>query len=172
MNCKEGTQIIMHQIRELLDSIDQETYTRPLEVFNGSTIGQHFRHAIEFYSCLAKGLGSGLVDYASRDRDLLAETVPSYAASRLEQLGENISDHDDQMPLEVLAEFTTDSKAERPLVSSSLGRELMFAHDHAIHHLAIIKIGLRMAAPQLELNQNIGVAPSTIKHRERQPVAK
>ncbi|MEY3367415.1 MAG: hypothetical protein RI973_570 [Bacteroidota bacterium] len=162
----------MRQIRELLECIDQETFTRPLEVFNGSTIGQHFRHVIEFYACLAKGLDAGLVDYAARDRDLLAETVPSCAASTLEQLGEIISLHDDHMRLGVLAEFATDTHQERPLVSSSLGRELMFAHDHAIHHLAIIKIGLRMAAPQLELNQNIGVAPSTIKHRERQPVAK
>lgn len=171
MNCKEGTQNIICQIQELLELIDQDTFTKPLDIYHGSTIGQHFRHLIEFYSCLVKGLGVGLVDYSDRDRDPLVETLPSHAAGILNQLGESLARHEEGMALAVLTEFTADSREKRQVVSSSFGRELMFAHDHAIHHLAIVKIGLAAALPGLELQHHFGVAPSTIKHRERQAAA-
>lgn len=166
MNCIDGTRGMMHQIRSLLHVMDGDTYSAPLELFNGSTIGQHFRHIIDFYSCLARGLEVGVVDYSARERDWLAETVPTVAAQLLERLEHSLLERDEGLPLGVLAEFTPDARQDRPLVNSSLGRELMFAHDHAVHHLAMIRIGLRVAAPGLEIEQSIGVAPSTIKHRD------
>jgi hypothetical protein len=52
------------------------------------------------------------------------------------------------------------------LVSSTVGRELIYNIEHTIHHLAIVKIALKAILPSLELPEHFGVAPSTIRHRQ------
>jgi len=42
---------------------------------------------------------------------------------------------------------------------------LLFFYDHAIHHLAIIKIGLLCHFPHVQAEKDLGVSPSTIKAR-------
>jgi hypothetical protein len=32
--------------------MDTAQYTQPLTVFNGSSLGQHVRHTVEFFQCL------------------------------------------------------------------------------------------------------------------------
>ena len=51
-------------------------------------------------------------------------------------------------------------------LASSVGRELGFAAHHAIHHLAMIKIGLRCHFPHIQIDRDLGVSPSTIKARK------
>ena len=43
-------------------------------------------------------------------------------------------------------------------------RKPMYAYDHAVHHLAMIKIGMKEACPAVRVGKNIGAAPSTVKH--------
>jgi hypothetical protein len=38
-------------------------------------------------------------------------------------------------------------------------------YDHAVHHLAIIKIGIRCSFPQWIIDRDLGVSPSTLKAR-------
>jgi hypothetical protein len=53
----------------------------------------------------------------------------------------------------------------RPMATSSIGRELLYAYDHAVHHLAIIKLGIKAEIPDVEIDSNIGVAASTLRHQ-------
>lgn len=164
MNCKQGTEIIIHQMNEVLGKLDSKTYSQPLALFNGSSIGQHFRHIVDFYGCLVRSAGDGRVDYANRERDLLVETEPSHAAAVLLEFFAKISTLDESGPVEIVADFSSDFNEERPVVQSSIARELMYAYDHAVHHLAMIKMGLKATSPNLEVDPNLGVAPSTVKH--------
>lgn len=164
MNCKQGTDIIIEQMMELLGMIDIDSYARPLQLFNGSSIGQHFRHIIDFYGCVDRGIAVGRIDYAERQRDHRVETEPDYAQGVLQQLNEKLSKVDEFSQVEVVADFSADLNSSRPVVSSTSGRELMYAYDHAVHHLAMIKIGLKVACPEVSINKNLGVAPSTVKH--------
>ncbi len=164
MNCKQGTDIIILQMTDLLGKIDAGTYAQPLSIFNGSSIGQHFRHIIDFYTCLLKGVEEGRVDYAKRERDVQVETQPLQAAKVLSGCAAKVAGMNEQASLEVIADFSAELNEDRPVVVSTVGRELMYAYDHAVHHLAMIKMGLRAACPELEINQAIGVAPSTLKH--------
>ena len=65
--------------------------------------------------------------------------------------------------VKVKVDFSSDPLVTRPMVLSTVGRELMYAFDHATHHLAIIRIGLKECMPDLELDKDFGKAPSTIK---------
>jgi hypothetical protein len=164
MDCKEGALEIGQQILQLLDQISPEQYASPLGILNEASPGQHFRHIIEFYHCLFTGMDSGMVDYASRNRDHRLEQDLDYAILAYQKLKEGLSGLNENAVISVKADF---SASQRPVVQSTVGRELMFAYDHAVHHLAIIKIGLQHSIPGLKLDQHLGVAPSTVKYNRR-----
>lgn len=165
MNCKEGVRQIAGQIVELLDGIERPDYARPLNVFNGSTLGQHFRHILEFYRCLLDGVEEGLIDYAGRRRDPRIEQDPRHAQIAFQDIMQAISRLDEEKTVLTKADFSSAEGDARPLVRSSVGRELMFAYDHAVHHLALIEIGLRLGVSKAKVDPNLGVAPSTVKYR-------
>jgi hypothetical protein len=162
-HAKQAIQLIVDQIDHLLGQIAPHDYRRPLEEFDGSTLGQHFRHILEFFQCLDKGVAGGMVDYASRERNLLFEDNPAIAAAAFEDFLRMLDTRSGEQRLEVKAEFGGN---DRPVYQSTLGRELLFVYDHAIHHLAIIKIGIRCQFPEISINKDLGVSPSTIKARQ------
>ncbi|MCF8282636.1 MAG: DinB family protein [Bacteroidales bacterium] len=149
---------------DLLGRIATESYAKPLQLFNGSSIGQHFRHIVDFYGCLNRGLLEGRVDYSLRQRDPRVETEPVYAAEILSAYFEQMKTADEAADVEVVADFSSELNETRPVVLSTVGREMMYAYDHAVHHLAMIKMGLKATSPTLEVDKNLGVAPSTVKH--------
>jgi uncharacterized damage-inducible protein DinB len=165
MDCKKGNKAIIQQITQLLRTIDQPTYAKPLDIFNGASIGQHIRHILDFYGCLLRDVKAGKVDYANRSRNPLAETNPDYTLRAFRQIADEVEKLTESARLEVWGDFSKDEDEGRPVLESSVGRELMFAHDHAVHHLAIIKIGVQFALPNLQLDASLGVAPATVKHR-------
>jgi uncharacterized damage-inducible protein DinB len=169
MNCIEGTKEIIRQIIGLLHHLDREAFSRPLEVFSGATLGQHFRHILDFYLCLFRDLPSGVIDYAARERNPALEQDPEQAREIFEYIACAVQEVREEAPLVVQADFSSTKAGERPKLSSSAGRELMFAHDHAVHHLAIIRMGLQVNFPSLPVDENLGVASSTIKFRAVKP---
>ncbi|MCW5921900.1 MAG: hypothetical protein KIS77_06110 [Saprospiraceae bacterium] len=153
---------VVQQINHVLEQLEPHEYRRQLPEFEGHTLGQHFRHILEFFQCLEKGVSVGMVDYAARERNLLYEDNPGIAAAAFEAFADVLLELDTAKPIGVRAEF---GGQERPSYSSTVGRELMFVYDHAIHHLAIIKIGLLCHLPHVQTARDMGVSPSTIKAR-------
>lgn len=163
MQAKEAIIAITGQITGLLDQFTPYDYRKPLDEYDGSSIGQHFRHILEFFQCLQQGISDGQVDYAARKRNLLYEDNPALAADAFYAFCKEIEAYPDTLPLSVCAEFGTEI---RPVYESTVGRELLFIYDHAIHHLAIIKIGLNCQFPHISAGKNLGVSPSTVKSRQ------
>lgn len=168
MNGKEGIINIVNQINGILTSIEDQLYKAPLAIYNGSSIGQHFRHIYDFFRCLARGAAQQTVDYAQRDRDVRIEQDPLFAMSAFLQELEYLLTLEEYTSVRVRGDFSTQSDATRPEYPSSLGREITFLHDHAVHHLAIIKIALQIEAPELIKDHTFGVAPSTVKFRQQE----
>lgn len=153
----------VQQIRHVLEQLDPHEYRRQLPEFDGSTLGQHFRHILEFFQCLEQGVQSGTVDYAARERNLLYEDSPNLTATAFASFADALPSFNACDNIEIRAEF---GGRDRPAYTSTVGRELMFVYDHAIHHLAIIKIGLLCHFPHVRADKDLGVSPSTIKARE------
>ena len=152
------------QINQVIGRLAPPEYRQPLAEFEGSSLGQHFRHILEFFQCLEDGVEGGTVDYAARNRNHLYETNPEMASAAFEAFAHALPSFDLNQPIQVRAEFGSD---DRPCYESTVGRELLFVYDHAIHHLAIIKIGLICHFPQLHVEKDLGVSPSTIKARSK-----
>ena len=165
MNCKDGTFSMAAQIFELLNLLDNQGYAASLDVFHGSSLGQHFRHILDFYKSIIKGNHLGHIDYSDRERSTQVEIDIAYAKNAIDHVIKAIKDLDEQKPILVKADFSHHVKEDRPMVESSIGRELMFAYDHALHHLAMIMIGIRTSLPGIQINEALGVAPATLKYR-------
>jgi uncharacterized damage-inducible protein DinB len=161
-HAREAISQLVHQVDQLLEQIPQQDYGAPLAEFDGSSLGQHFRHILEFFQCLENGLNSGVIDYAARERNLLYEAHPAVAAQAFADFIVKLEQFESDPVLMVKAEF---GSCDRPVYQSTLGRELLFVYDHAVHHLAIIKIGIRCSFPQWIIDRDLGVSPSTLKAR-------
>ena len=166
MNLKKDTEGVIHQVCDLLHRMDDEMFTQSLEVFSDSSIGSHIRHIHGFYACLIHGAESGVVNYDKRERDLRVETETIYCDENFCSLVPRISELDLQQPVTVLQGMYTSDQAIDSGIASSIGRELIYTFEHAVHHLAIVKMGLRVHFPDFEVDENLGVAPSTIEYRQ------
>ena len=157
--------IVLNDLRLYLSRIEPVSYQAPLELLSGSTIGQHTRHIIEFFSCLleqSEDNDAPVINYSLRKRDYRIESEPDHALSCVDIIAEKMQD----LNVETICKLDCmEHGYEDTLVSSTIGRELIYNIEHTIHHLAIVKIALKVIAPSIELPEHFGVAPSTIRHR-------
>jgi len=165
MSIIKNTQDILEQVRTLVSSLSEDQFISELKVLNGSTIGQHVRHMVEFYIELYKGCKTGIVSYDDRVRDLKLESDQKFVLSNLDEISYLCGEYDLERSLIVVSNHgnISDSVMES---RTSFMRELVYAADHTVHHLAIVKIAMKIEFPSLVIPENVGVAPSTIRYRE------
>jgi hypothetical protein len=129
-------------------------------------VGGHFRHCIDFAACLISGIESGKIDYNKRERNLLAETdletVLVKIAETIEKL-QNLFTEDFEKEVLVRHECAIDITDENSWCRSTLAREVEFMQSHTVHHYAII--GLKLTNLGIKIDENLGVADSTLKYR-------
>ena len=156
----------LEEIKDLFQQLPQELFTAPKEILSGATIGQHFRHILEFYICLEKGVKTGAVSYDERERNVLIETDMAYAIDNIEKIIYFLASLNNDRSLIMKANYSSAS-GEQTIIQTSLYRELAYALDHTVHHLAIVRIALSQEKDKVEMDSNLGVAPSTIRYREQ-----
>lgn len=150
------TTTVIQELIDFLCIVEMEHYTRPSDILNRATIGQHVRHSIEMYQCLLGGYDDGRVDYSKRKRDIVIESSPDYAVECLRSILKEVEKTDKRMSL-----FNDDNS-----FFTSFTRELFYCDEHTIHHLALIRVGVKEIGGY-QLNESFGVAPSTIKYRQQ-----
>ena len=154
------------QLRELLQVINKDKYTQKTDILSGASIGQHIRHILEFYLLLVSGSFSGTISYDKRQRDKRIEGNTEFAIETIDRLLPGIDTLEEQFILKFEGDFTTDGTADN-FIQSSVGRELAYCIEHSIHHQAIIKAGLIELGLKSLVDDNFGVAYSTIRYREK-----
>ncbi len=159
----EVTEQLIDQLINVIGQMDSKGYSKPLPIFNGSSIGKHFRHIHDFYASLINCSSSGVIDYCKRKRDADLETIPQIIIQRFEEIKNEISRLNEDKEVEVHGDFEF-SDGSRPNALSSLGREMLYTYDHGVHHLAIIKLGLRAEFPDIQIDESMGVAASTLRY--------
>ena len=144
----------------LLGHMNDQQYNKPHKTLGNATIGGHYRHIIELFSCLIDHYGAGHVNYDSRERNKIIETDIAAATERIEYLKKNLEKRNKTIVVEQNVNgsiFTTES---------NYYRELLYNLEHSIHHQALIKIGVA-AYEDIVGNPDFGIAPSTIAYREQ-----
>ena len=155
---------ILKQLTDLLNAMRHEDFSRPATTLSNSTVGQHVRHTLEFFLCLEKGLESGTINYDKRLHDKLIENDKLVAISTIERIRRVVElIYEKPLLLEVGYDVANDNFVT---VETTAMRELVYNIEHAVHHMAIIKIGVREIANYLELPAEFGIAASTIRYQE------
>ncbi len=154
------------QIKNLTQNISAIDYQKPCEVLFSSSIGQHIRHALEFYLCLFKGLERKIVNYDERKRQIDIESSPEVATQIIEHIIDKLNQIDQNRTVEIKANYTSDDNDE-VCMHSSLYRELGFCLEHTIHHQALVKTGLKELNCLKLVSPNFGVAPSTLRNQKQ-----
>jgi hypothetical protein len=155
----------LEQLKALLTKINNSNYTKKLEILSGSTVGQHMRHILEFYLLLVSGSVKGLICYDQRKRDIRIESDLSFAINIFDELLDGIESLDLSKAVRFEADFTTDASIHN-LLESSIGRELAYCTEHSIHHQAMIKAALFTMGESDLIDENFGVAYSTIRYKK------
>jgi len=153
----------LSELKSLIDFINESDFFKSDEMLSGSTIGEHIRHIIEFYQCIVNESSSGKIHYDGRKRDRRIETDKDFAKRTIDEVISGMHNVRLDHPIIVQASHMN-IESDIIELNSSFGRELAYAMDHMIHHLAILKISLRSRG--YELDENLGVAPSTVRHRK------
>lgn len=166
MTTKEAAIHVLQDALSYLNSIDPAKYTQPIALMSGSTIGQHTRHFVEFFQCLLEqSMNHGAINYDLRRRDIQIETDPSFTAVLIQRIILQLDDVPWHQTTQIEACYNL-HQPQNITLYTSLERELMYNVEHTIHHLALVKIGLRLVAPEIAVPEHFGVAVSTIKYQQ------
>ncbi|MEM9000780.1 MAG: DinB family protein [Bacteroidota bacterium] len=149
----------IEQFKEILLQLPEACYAQSCEVLSYATIGQHTRHVIELYQCLIYGYDTAEVLYDKRKRDKRIEQEVSLAVAKLQYIQDNLTKVN--KPLQVYYNLN----GSEVKFDSNYHREVMYNLEHAIHHHALIKIGVRHFT-SITLPDSFGVAPSTLQFRK------
>jgi uncharacterized damage-inducible protein DinB len=163
MELQKAVHKVFLQLSDSLDQLDQDQYNYPCKDLSGNTIGQHVRHIIEMFLCLEKGYQSGEVDYEKRGRDILIETDKNFATALLAEILQQISKDNKSLNLFT---YYDDFSSEPGKICSNYFREIAYNLEHTIHHMALIRIGLRELG-DFQVSDSYGFASSTIKYRQQ-----
>ena len=156
---------IFFQMKVYLDQIGEDRYQEKLEIFSGSSIGQHTRHIIEFFLCLVNQLEAKMINYDQRERKRDIEEDPSSAVQVLDSLSKMLREVQAPETLQLVTCYGV-GVSEHTQVDTTLERELLYNIEHAVHHLAMIKIGLKAIASEMDLPSDFGIAQSTLSYRK------
>lgn len=162
LNIKQGIDDIFEQLDNLLTQLTNQQYASPSQVLFNATIGQHVRHIAELFIELEKGYNSGAVNYEKRRRDYTIETDRQVALAVLQRIRTGLNRPGKTLVLEGSYNNMNDATV---VVPTNYYRELLYNLEHAIHHMALIRIGVADVA-NMALPESFGVASSTIKFRK------
>ena len=131
-----------------------------------ASVGAHYRHSLEHFQLLLEAVSGPEIDYDRRERDAGLEQERLFALQVTRDFRH-------------AARFLSTLNPDRPIrarykisyagsgacsTSSTVGREIMYAVSHAIHHYALIGMICEMRALPVPLD--FGVAPSTIAYQK------
>lgn len=162
MTIQQSVQAIFQQLEDSLIQLTNQQYCKQVSTLSGATVGQHVRHVVEMFICLQEGYATGRVNYESRKRDISIESSTEVAINLMQHITASLFDQNKDLVLE--AGFDEKS-VELNLIHTNYFREIAYNLEHAIHHMALIKIGIHEVA-DLVLPAGYGVASSTIKYRQ------
>lgn len=165
MQLFKATLQILEQLESTVNQIRPEDFYKSSATLGGSTIGQHLRHTLEFFICLEKGFEAGVINYDKREHDKLIESDKFIALSTINKIKDFIATTpaDKALQLEVGYDRHTEDCVN---ISTNYYRELTYNIEHAVHHMAIMKIGVRELAPYITLDEHFGIAVSTVRYKE------
>ncbi len=158
---------ILLQLLDLVNSIKDEDFSKPSAALSNATVGQHLRHTLEFFICFEQGCQVGVINYDKRNHDKAVETNRNMAALTIARIINFVSAMEENTPLRLEVNYDLEHD-DFEVLETTASRELVYNIEHAVHHMAIMKIGIHEVAPYISLPHGFVIAASTIRHHNLQ----
>ncbi len=165
MEIKEACHNILEEVGGIIEQISDSDFVRPVQAFNGATLGQHFRHSLEFFQCLMSGYPSSEVSYDKRKHDKNLETRKILALDLIDRIKLFITHCEVSKQISLSVSYDPESDVEVS-IASNMAREITYNIEHIVHHMALVKIGIKEVCPQVTLPAEFGIAVSTIRYHQ------
>src|SRR5688500_9702376 len=123
MTLSEAASETLSQLAVVVDRILPQDFSRPSKALGGSTIGQHIRHTLEFFTCLQRGYENGTVNYDERAHDHHIQNDKEIALGSLNAMRAFISNLEDDRALSLQVSYDSGG-SEFHTVKTSLMREV------------------------------------------------
>jgi hypothetical protein len=150
----------LNELKNVLNQLSDENYTKPISNLGNSSIGQHNRHIIELFQGLLLSYDSGILNYDNRERNNLIETNRDFANQTIDDIICDLEKPNKNIMLHQLLQEETIT------IETNYFRELLYNLEHCIHHQALIKVAL-YEMNEVTIDNNFGVAPSTIEYKKQ-----
>lgn len=167
MKINKAAIVVLDQLEAFIVQLDEQSYNQPIMKLGNSTLGQHVRHTLEFFMCLCAGVASSSINYDKRERNHEIETNPKMALNTLDNVRSFLKSDGRNSKLTLEINYA-DVEAVPCIIETNFERELAYNIEHAVHHMAILKIGGYELVSGLKLPEGFGVAVSTIRHQKAQ----
>ncbi len=167
MSINQSAINLLNQLHSVVDQFTKESFSKPIDTLSNSSIGQHVRHTLEFFICLMDSANDQIINYDNRKHDPYLEKDPQLAKDIIESAQNFLVETREDYPLTMVANYEIVSDQESSIPSSYL-RELAYNIEHTIHHMALIKVGIKTDFPEVVLPEHFGVASSTVRYQKSQ----
>jgi uncharacterized damage-inducible protein DinB len=152
---------LLNQLAGVIDALSDNEYRAERAREVSGSVGGHVRHCLDHVSALVDGLPTRCIGYDARVRGTAVESRRDAAVREARRLIAALASvRDEDTDLDVFVDARTHpGSGGRPVVRSTLGRELAFVASHTIHHFAIVALLLRDMG--IGVPARFGYAPST-----------
>jgi hypothetical protein len=148
----------------LLLELSDRTYSLVAGTPFNASVGQHYRHVLEHFQSLIRGLRAGEINYDARERNQRLQSEVTYASIATCDVLRALKRYtDESLGRRCKAINSVGYSASAPTrLESNVSRELAYCIGHAVHHFAIV----RLICHEIDITvpAEFGVAPATLKH--------
>ncbi|MDH4472581.1 MAG: hypothetical protein QE487_08215 [Fluviicola sp.] len=155
----------LEALSAIIEQLSDEDYSLELPLLEGTSLGKHIRHTLEFHQCLFAE--KKVVSYDNRQRNVLLETDRMEALNCIDELISRLR----FVQLDKVIQLSVQYGSETIVVTSSVKREMAFLIEHTVHHKAILRMALNQYFPLVTFDPSFGYADSTIRFLEQTKVA-
>ncbi len=159
-----AAQDVLMQGLGLLFALGDGTYSRVAGTPFNASVGQHYRHVLEHFQSLIRGLRAAEINYDARERNQRLQSDVTYASIATCDVLRALKQYTDEtLARECKVINSVGYRASQPTcLESNVSRELAYCIGHAIHHFAIV----RLICYEIDITvpAEFGVAPATLKH--------
>ncbi|GAA4758088.1 MULTISPECIES: DinB family protein [Flavobacterium] len=147
------------ELKDVLNQLNNETFSAPILSLSNATIGEHTRHIIELYQAVLTAYHTGVLNYDDRERNKTIQENKNIALITIDNIIKNVEKEDKKLTMKhCISNSVT-------LIETNYFREILYNLEHCIHHQALIKVGL-LSFNNITINETFGVAPSTLEFRK------
>ena len=164
MHLKDFSVQILSQLMEVTRQLTNEQFARPIALLSGNSFSKHLRHVLEFYDIMIRGYALGVINYDSRNHDKILENDRKATIDKMQELIRLMGKIEQDKTLRMEGSYGD----EKYKIQTNIEREMAYNIEHAVHHMAIMRIVLNTEFPEISIDKNFGVAYSTIKYREQE----